>query len=98
MACFFTDGLTEARVDGVLLDREGLERLVAGLSENASAKAVLDAVIDLAHQADDDLAALVTRSETDAPARRLRAEEPEVHARDARRRAPQRFPAARHPP
>ena len=94
MACFFTDGLTEARVDGVLLDREGLERLVAGLSENASAKAVLDAVIDLAHEADDDLAALVTRSETDVPARRLRIEELEFDARDVRRRAPERFLAA----
>jgi Stage II sporulation protein E (SpoIIE) len=93
-ACFFTDGLIEARVNGGLLGREGLERLVGDLGETGSANTLLRAVIGLAHEADDDLAVLVTRSETTVPAPRLRIEVLEFGAYDVRRRAPERFLAA----
>jgi len=93
-ACFFTDGLIEARVKGDFLGREGLERLVADLGATGTAKDLLRSVIRLSHEADDDLAALVVRSAAPVRSRALRVEELEFEAHDVHRRAPERFLAA----
>jgi hypothetical protein len=93
-ACFFTDGLIEARVKGDFLGREGLERLVAQLGEKGNAKDLLRSVIGLAHEADDDLAALVVRPTHSVMAGALRVEELEFEASDVRRKAIERFLAA----
>ena len=95
-ACFFTDGLTEARVNGAFLEREGLEGLVDELGETGTATDVLDAVLDAARHAGDDLAALVIRAGAPGPGlvRAIRLEEVELDGDDVARQAPERFLAA----
>jgi serine phosphatase RsbU (regulator of sigma subunit) len=94
IACFYTDGLIEARSDGGFLGREGLEELVAALGATGTAPDLLSDVIGRAHEADDDLAALVLRAGTPTAPRATRVEELEVTAHDVRRKAPERFLAA----
>jgi hypothetical protein len=93
-ACFYTDGLIEARYAGGFLGREGLDELVHGLGPDGTASDLLHQVIDRAHEADDDLAALILRSGTPVAARGLRIEELEISDHDVRRGAPDRFLAA----
>jgi serine phosphatase RsbU (regulator of sigma subunit) len=92
--CFYTDGLIEARYDGGFLGRDGLQELVAGLGADGTASDLLRQVIDRAHEADDDLAALILRAGTPTAARGLRIEELEISDHDVRRRSPERFLAA----
>jgi Stage II sporulation protein E (SpoIIE) len=93
-ACFYTDGLIEARVKGSFLGRDGLERLVGELGEAGTAKDLLRSVIRLAHEAEDDLAAMVVRPTASVRPHALRVEELEFDASDVRRRAVERFLAA----
>jgi hypothetical protein len=93
-ACFYTDGLIEARYAGGFLGREGLDELVHGLGPDGTASDLLQQVIDRAHEADDDLAALILRSGTPVAARGLRVEELEISEHDVRRGSPDRFLAA----
>ncbi|HEY3186557.1 MAG TPA: PP2C family protein-serine/threonine phosphatase, partial [Solirubrobacteraceae bacterium] len=94
LACFFTDGLVEARVNGALLEREGLERLVDELGETGTATDLVDAVLDVARHAGDDLAALVIRTPASAATSAVRIEEVELDADEVTRQAPVRFLAA----
>jgi Stage II sporulation protein E (SpoIIE) len=93
-ACFFTDGLIEARIKGSFLGRDGLEDLFRGLGDTGTAKDLLHAVIARSHEAEDDLAALVLRPTTSVPSDTLRVEELEFSAADVRRKVPERFLAA----
>jgi hypothetical protein len=93
-ACFFTDGLIEARIKGAFLGRDGLENLVRDLGETGSAKDLLRSVIARAHDAEDDLAALVLRPTVSVPSDTLRVEELEFSAADVHRKVPDRFLAA----
>jgi serine phosphatase RsbU (regulator of sigma subunit) len=93
-ACFYTDGLIEARKDGGFLGRDGLEALVRELGADGTARDLLTKVIDMAHEADDDLAALIVRAGTPTTPRGLRVEELEFSDHDVRRKAPERFLAA----
>ena len=79
VACFYTDGLIEARTNGELLGRERLAELLADLGPEASASRLLDRVAALADHTPDDMAACVLRPEG-AQAARLRVEELEVTA------------------
>jgi hypothetical protein len=91
IACFYTDGLIEARYDGGFLGRDGLEELVAALGATGTASDLLGEVIGRAHEAEDDLAALVLRAGTATAASALRVEELEISAHDVRREAHERF-------
>jgi len=93
-ACFFTDGLIEARHHGAFVGRAALERLVANLAENSTAGDLLREVIGLAHEADDDLAALIIRPGAPVAAGGERVEELEFEASEVQRKAPERFLAA----
>ena len=92
-ACFFTDGLVEARHHGGFVGRPALESMVAGLGDSRTAHDLLDEVRRVAH-ADDDLAALVMRPVGPVTARGSRIEELEFEAADVQRKAPERFLAA----
>ena len=68
--CFYTDGVTEARVGSELFGAERLRGTLAELGEQASASAVLDSVVERADARPDDMAACLLRVEggEDAPA------------------------------
>ncbi len=60
-ACFFTDGLVEARVRGGLLGRDELVRRVQALDSQQGASELLDGIAGAAERISDDMAAcLVT--------------------------------------
>ncbi|HYZ80528.1 MAG TPA: PP2C family protein-serine/threonine phosphatase [Solirubrobacteraceae bacterium] len=62
--CFYTDGLKEARREGVQLGREYIDRLVR---EGLDAQEIIARVRDDADTADDDLAAVVLRMDESQP-------------------------------
>jgi Stage II sporulation protein E (SpoIIE) len=64
LACFFTDGLIEARTGGALLGRDRLEQTAQELGDEASAQTVLGRVLEEADQANDDMAACLVRATT----------------------------------
>jgi serine phosphatase RsbU (regulator of sigma subunit) len=68
--CFYTDGVTEARVGSELFGAERLRGALAELGAQASASAVLDSVVERADARPDDMAACLLRVEggEDAPA------------------------------
>jgi hypothetical protein len=62
-ACFYSDGLTEARVDGTMLGRDGLDDVFRRLeSSPASAAAVLEDVRGRADASADDMAVCVVEA------------------------------------
>jgi hypothetical protein len=60
-ACFFTDGLIEARRDGELIGRLGLATIIAELGPHATATQLLDRVAAEADHVGDDMAACMFR-------------------------------------
>jgi hypothetical protein len=90
IACFFTDGLVEARVAGGLLGRERLVELLEGLGPDAGAEALLAAVVADADRVGDDMAACILRPERGAQGT-LRVEELEVAEPDLRAGGVERF-------
>jgi Stage II sporulation protein E (SpoIIE) len=58
IACFFTDGLAEARVNGDMLGRERLAEIIAGLGDRPDATALL-AELRSTGQVPDDMAACI---------------------------------------
>jgi hypothetical protein len=56
-ACFFTDGVVEARTDGSLFGTERLTRALRGLGEDASAETLLAKVVAATDRRPDDMAA-----------------------------------------
>jgi serine phosphatase RsbU (regulator of sigma subunit) len=61
--CFYTDGVTEARVGGELFGAERLRLSLAELGSQASASSVLDSVVEQADARPDDMAACLLRVE-----------------------------------
>jgi hypothetical protein len=90
IACFFTDGMTDARVDGQLLGRERLAELLAELGPEATAPELLDRVAELAERTPDDMAACILHAHGDG-AGTLRVEELEVSRADIAGDAVPRF-------
>jgi len=66
-ACFFTDGLIEARRDGQLIGRLGLVEMIRDLGPRATATQLLDRVASEADVVGDDMAACMFRV-ADGPA------------------------------
>jgi len=63
LACFFTDGLVEARLhDDDLLGRDRLTAIVEGLGDEARADTLLAQIADTAERAPDDMAACIVRA------------------------------------
>jgi serine phosphatase RsbU (regulator of sigma subunit) len=76
VACFFTDGLTEAREGGRPFGREQLADELAAGGPETSAGAVLDRLVARADDTPDDMAACVVRTPPrDAPRAAVRIEE-----------------------
>ena len=93
LACFFTDGLIEARNGGGLLGQDRLEQLVEELGDEIDAQALLERVLQEADQAHDDMAACVVRA-LSGSAEAARVEELEVGPSDVGAPAMERFLAA----
>lgn len=93
-ACFFTDGLLEARIGGTLLGREWLADVVAGFGPLDSATALLDRVVEEADATPDDMTACLVRAVAGSEAGGPRVEQLELGPDDVGARAPGLFLAA----
>ena len=82
VACLYTDGVVEARVDGRLLGVGRLERTLADLPPTAGADELLDWIGAAADETGDDMAVCVLRAGDGAPATGPRIEEIEVDERE----------------
>ena len=78
LACFYTDGLVEARAREGLLGYERLTEVVDDLGPAATAGRVLDAVADATDHVPDDMAVCVLRPADGLIRPRLRVEELEL--------------------
>jgi stage II sporulation SpoE-like protein len=67
MACFFTDGLVEARLGDGLLGREQVAAIAKELGPTARADALLHRIAERADRSPDDMAACIVRARDDAP-------------------------------
>lgn len=81
VACFFTDGMTDARVGNDLLGRERLAELLAGLGPGATAPQLLERVAEFADRTPDDMAACILHADGQGSGR-IRIEELEVSRSD----------------
>jgi serine phosphatase RsbU (regulator of sigma subunit) len=77
-ACFYTDGVTEARVGAELFGPSRLARTLAALGPASTATALLDSVADEADRRPDDMAACLLSVEGDADAPKVLVEELEL--------------------
>ncbi|MHB8242003.1 MAG: PP2C family protein-serine/threonine phosphatase [Solirubrobacteraceae bacterium] len=76
--CFFTDGVTEARIGSELYGVERLEDALAELGPQATASELLDSVAGAADRRPDDMAACLLHIEGGVQAPRAEAEELEL--------------------
>jgi hypothetical protein len=65
-ACFFTDGLVEARLGESMIGRERLEAMLGELDTADGAQLLLDRLASAADRAPDDMAACLVRTGPDA--------------------------------
>jgi serine phosphatase RsbU (regulator of sigma subunit) len=82
-ACFFTDGLVEARLGEKMMGRARLTELVTELAPGEGAQLLLERLAAAADRAPDDMAACLVRARDDAAdAGVVRVEELEVDAQE----------------
>jgi hypothetical protein len=82
-ACFFTDGLVEARLGEKMMGRARLTELVTELAPGEGAQLLLDRLAAAADRAPDDMAACLVRARDDAfDAGLVRVEELETDAEE----------------
>jgi hypothetical protein len=77
-ACFFTDGLLEARKSGELIGRARLTKIVTELDPDEYAEAVIDRVVAEADETPDDMAACLLRALVGSDVPSIRLEELEL--------------------
>jgi hypothetical protein len=65
-ACFFTDGLVEARLGDEMIGRQVLTEVLAELEPDDGAQLLLDRIAQRADRAPDDMAACLVRTHADA--------------------------------
>jgi len=82
VACMFTDGLMEARVDGGILGRERLEELLDDMGSDATAHGLIDRVHREARVLSDDIAAVVVQPANGVTAGLFRTEQLELTDRE----------------
>jgi Stage II sporulation protein E (SpoIIE) len=80
VACFYTDGLSEARTDDGIMGRWRLAKLVSGLGRDANAEALLDRVAQESRLLSDDMAACLITPTSGVTAGGFRTEQLEVSA------------------
>jgi serine phosphatase RsbU (regulator of sigma subunit) len=90
-ACFFTDGLLEARRGGSLLGHEWLAGVVAELGPLDSAAALLDRVVEHADETPDDMTACLVRTVAGSRQAGPRIEELELEPGELRAATSERF-------
>jgi hypothetical protein len=90
-ACFFSDGLIEARSHGQLLGRDRLSEILAGLGSDAEASELLHEVRAAAQGAPDDMVACVLAPQSSVAGGRIQVEELEADAAMLGRAAVRRF-------
>jgi serine phosphatase RsbU (regulator of sigma subunit) len=76
--CLYTDGVTEARVDGALLRADRFQRALAELPADADAEDLLASVVAMADEITDDIVVCLVMAGAGAPASGPRIEELEV--------------------
>jgi hypothetical protein len=91
VACFFSDGLVEARCEDDLLGRERLSEIVAALGRRPDAAKLLSRVRAAADSTPDDMVACVVTPEMTIVPTRTHIEELEADARDLARGDVRRF-------
>ena len=92
VACFYTDGLSEARMaSGRLVGAAGLERIVRTLGPDATAKQVIDGVTTTSRRIGDDAAAVVISAEEGSAIVRSRVERIELSRAELRGPLMRRF-------
>ena len=82
VACLYTGGVTEARVDGRLLGVARLEQELDNLPAGAGADDLLDAISEKADEITGDMAVCLLRAPAGAPDAGARVEELEVDERE----------------
>jgi serine phosphatase RsbU (regulator of sigma subunit) len=90
-ACFFTDGLLEARSEGKLLGHEWLAGVVGRFGPLDSAAALLAGVGEHADATPDDMTACLVRAVAGPEAIRARVEELDLEPHELRSATPRRF-------
>jgi hypothetical protein len=92
VACFYTDGLSEARMaSGRLVGAAGLERIVRTLGRDATGQKVIDGVTSTALRITDDAAAVVISAEEGSAIVRSRVERIELSRAELRGPLMRRF-------
>jgi serine phosphatase RsbU (regulator of sigma subunit) len=91
LACFYTDGVIEARVGPELFGAPRLERTIADLGPEADAATVLDRVAEQSDRHPDDMAACVLHIDGEQIAPQVELEELELDRRDVERGRAERF-------
>ena len=76
--CFYTDGVTEARIGAELFGGERLAETIAAVGAEATASTILDSVAEQADARPDDMAACLLRVEGEDGRPRVLAEELEL--------------------
>jgi hypothetical protein len=82
VAAMFTDGLTEARVNGGILGRDRLQGILDSLGRDATAAGLIASVRDEARVLSDDIAAVVIQPTGGSTAGLFRTEQLELTARE----------------
>jgi hypothetical protein len=91
LACFFSDGLTEARANGRMLGRKGLEAMLRRLGPGAAAATLVEWVHAGADEAADDMAACIVGADPACSVSALRVEELLLDERQLRAGHAERF-------
>lgn len=91
VACMFTDGLMEARVDGGILGRDRLEELLEELGGDATARGLVDSVRSEARVLSDDIAAVVIQPAEGSTSGQFRTEQLELSVRELEGPTARRF-------
>jgi hypothetical protein len=89
--CFYTDGVTEARVAGELFGTERLARALGGLGGESTASTLLDRVAEETDARSDDMAACLLSVEGDDEAPVVCVEELELNRDEAASDRPAQF-------
>ena len=91
VACMFTDGLMEARVDGGILGRDRLEELLEELGRDATARGLIDSVHRESRVLSDDIAAVIVQPTNGSTAGLFRTEQLELSDRELEGPTARRF-------
>jgi hypothetical protein len=90
-ACFFSDGLIEARRDGQLLGQEHVREILAGLGPRPAAEELLEQVRTAAQEVPDDMVACLLSPQATGRETGIHTEELEVDAAMLARAGVRRF-------